>query len=395
MSQDENRLIEVDVLIVGGGISGSTLGYRLQKQGLKTVIVDKKTFPRDKLCGGLLTQKSVDLIAKIYKDNDFPIECKTNCVDLYLIDNLLSSVETNNTFYSVNRIDFDFWLINKYLLSGGNVITGKPQKKNDDNTVELTNGTTIRYKILVGADGSNSWVRKYIDPSYQVDAVCMETYTESKSLKSNTISIFFSAVPTGYGWIIPKKDFLCIGIGGKIKNNTDIKKKFRNYCQQLRIDEQAQAKGALLPFGHYVKNPVKDNILLVGDAAGLVDPITGEGIYFALLSSQYASDAITKSLKNSGKLSSYNDDLQSIFKVIDDAKIFNKTWFNPICKNLFLKLIKGKKNIVRFYCDNILSHYNILYTEFFKKYYKVRRQRKLKEKSKRKNNLNENNTKQT
>lgn len=371
-------MLSFDVLIVGGGPSGSSLGYLLQKAGLKSCIVDKATFPRKKLCGGLLTKKTYDLISEIFDDTLFPCERITNRVSLFLGTQKLSSVHTDSSFYLVDRTDFDYYFLKKYLDCEGTVFEERTIKCLDigANSALLSSGEKIEYKVLIGADGANSQVRKHIDSNYRPNAMCLEFDSYAREV-NDEIKVFFSAIRSGYGWCFPKKDRYTVGIGGVIKENKNIKRAFKEFCQNIGIiDKDKNTSGALIPFGKFVKSPGIKNILLIGDAAGFVDPITGEGLYFAFLSAKYASEAIVSFFSENDLCQLYLSSVKHIQKIITGANRFNLLFFNESAKPFFLKMVKGKTHIVKYFCENLLSEYNMTYMGFVTKYLKARHERK-------------------
>ena len=376
-------MLTVDVLIIGGGPAGSSLGYSLQKAGLICCIVDKAAFPRKKLCGGLLTQKTADLIEDIFGDVSFPCEYTTKNIRLFLGNENLSRVQTDSNFYLVNRVDFDFYFIRQYLGVGGILFDNTTVKKVnlETNSAMLSSREEIHYKVLVGADGANSQVRKYIDSKYRPNAMCLEFDSPANEI-GDEIQVYFSTLRSGYGWCFPKKGYYTVGIGGEIKVNQDIKKSFKLFYRSINKTAGSEnITGALIPFGRYVKVPCKGNILLVGDAAGLVDPITGEGIYFAFLSAMYASEAIQKFLvSNEYFVKTYLLDIKHIQAIITGANRFNRLLFNEAVKPLFLKMVKDKTHIIKYFCENLLSRYNMTYLGFVTKYIKTRHERKKAEK---------------
>jgi flavin-dependent dehydrogenase len=121
-------------------------------------------------------------------------------------------------------------------------------------------------------------------------------------------------------------------------------------------------------------------MLLIGDAAGFVDSITGEGIYFAILSAKFAYESILESFQNKSQLSeNYLNRIKWIQDKIKDANLFNYLYFNDYTKSFLIKLIKGRKTVIKYICDNILSNYNISYIRFPFHYLKIRKQIKIKE----------------
>jgi geranylgeranyl reductase family protein len=374
-------MIDVDVLIVGGGPAGVSLGYLLKKGGFSSCIVEKRSFPRVKLCGGLLTQKTVNLINTIFEDTNFPYEHITSKVNLFWGTRKISSVTADSKYYLVERADFDFYLIKKYLQISGLLFENSKLTSIDlnKNRAIINDNEQIHFKILVGADGANSRIRKYIDDKYRPDALCLECNLPSTEITGD-INIYLSVVRSGYGWCFSKKNYYTVGIGGLIRKNKNLKTAFLSFLKTTNktVDEK-EIKGALVPFGKYVKKPCKDNILLIGDAAGFVDPITGEGIYFAMLSAQSAYHAIDDYLNNKSSLAiSYLDRIRYIQNKIRDANRFNKLYFNDYTQSFLVKWVEGRKTMIKYICDNILSNYTISYTNFPFHYLKERKRIKMK-----------------
>jgi len=369
-------MTNVDVLIAGGGPAGSALGYLLQKKGYSCCIVDKCSFPRVKLCGGLLTQKTVSLIDSIYGEINFPCECTTSILNLFLGKQKITSVTADSKFYLVERYDFDFYLINKYREVSGLLFENSKVTSIDllNNVATINNEEKITFKILVGADGANSQIRKYIDKDFRPNSACLECNYPAENI-SEGISIYLSYVRSGYAWRFAKQNHYTIGIGEITKKNRKLKDIFASFLESLDIDNKdVGIKGAMVPCGKYVKQPCKDNLLLIGDAAGLVDSITGEGIYFALLSAKYASDSIDDFLQRGLSLSkSYLERVVYIHKIIKDANFFQQFYFNDYLKSFLVKLVKGRKTMIKYVCDNIISNYNVSYSKFPLHYLRVRR----------------------
>ncbi|HCI56039.1 MAG TPA: hypothetical protein DFI01_08965 [Bacteroidales bacterium] len=420
-----------DVVIIGGGPSGSSLGYILEKAGISTCIIDRAAFPRKKLCGGLITEKTTKLINEIYKDeyksfydaltlredidnealahvrehecalNDdeevdegkdeednryreyvaFPTERATKKINLYLNDNYhedkeQSSVRTKSIFYLVDREKFDYHFILNYQKAGGHLYESCTVKKYGTNQLILSNGDVISFKVLAGADGANSEVRKKVDPVYRPNALCLEFNKYSTNIETS-ICVYFSAEPSGYAWCFPKSDLYTIGIGAPVNRNKNLKQSFMRFCKSIgQEDDPQKITGAMIPFGKYVKHPCKDNIILVGDAAGLVDPITGEGLYFAFRSSQLAARAIMKNIDTGCKLDEvYYKQIIELQKIIRNANLFKALLFNGFNRKYFLGRIGGKFHITRYFIKNILANYRMTYMDLVKNYSKNRRER--------------------
>jgi flavin-dependent dehydrogenase len=356
----------------------------LQKNEISTCIVEKKLFPRAKLCGGLLTQKTVDLLSEIFGSIAFPYIMTTSNLKLFLGTQLISSVTTDSTFYLTERMKFDHYLIEMYLELDGSLVENATITSLDQssNIATLSNGQKIQYKYLVGADGANSQTRKLIDEKYRPNAMCLEVDVASENVEAN-LEIYLSAIHSGYGWRFPKMGYYTVGIGGDRKKNRDIKELFVNFSMNINQSiNESEIKGALIPFGKFVKQPCKNNIILIGDAAGFVDPITGEGLYFAFYSAKCACNSILDCFHSEHLLSKqYLARIRYIQNIIKDGKWFNRLFFNDFMRQLLLKLIIGKTNSVKYLAENVISNYNISYCKSIFKYLIIRYRRKRSEKN--------------
>ncbi len=180
--------------------------------------------------------------------------------------------------------------------------TGQPAATLTDTRVTFRDGNTLTARILIGADGVNSVTARHLfGTPFDKDKIGfgleIETPTGDQPPEQNPLRIDFGAAVWGYGWSFPKKGSTTIGVGGLLGPNPDMKRHFSAYLSQLGLDpDQQKFKGHYLPFGDFRERPGRNNVLLVGDAAGLVDPITGEGIAFAMKSGHLAAQAALEAL---------------------------------------------------------------------------------------------------
>ncbi len=314
-----------DVVIVGAGPAGAFLGYLLASKGVKVLIVDKKAFPRYKACGGGITQRACKVLPI---DFSHVVEDETYTAKLLFRDQFIYGKTMEYPIIRmVMRDRFDNYLVenavNKGAVFQDQVEFKSISGKTGDLSVKTTKGI-LRTRIIVGADGANSRGAKALDLNLKRDvmaAVEGEVYLNDTELLNHymgTAHYDFGVVPEGYGWIFPKKDHLSVGIGsfsGKLK---DWKQCFESYLALKKLDSGVRIhplKGHLIPF-----RPQKSDILgcpkglLVGDAAGITDPITGEGIYYAFKGARIASQVIFESLESGyEKMSQYTDHMFSEF----------------------------------------------------------------------------------
>ncbi|MBW2180220.1 MAG: NAD(P)/FAD-dependent oxidoreductase [Deltaproteobacteria bacterium] len=315
-----------DVIIVGAGPAGSLLGYYLAKNKINVLIIDKQKLPRYKVCGGGLTRRALDIIPFNISE---VIESYSHNLNITLYNSIVFEyTSTLPVIGMVMRDRFDYFLTKKATHQGAALrdetafksVTGKA----GDLNIETSRGF-LKAKILVGADGVFSKTAKALKlniSSKQMIGLEAEIYIPNANMLKtlmNITSFDFGVIPEGYGWIFPKKEHLSIGILSVSKKIKAMKQYFYNYLETKKLQNYAHIKslkGWMIPYGP-PKNIFYANEkgLLVGDAAGLSDPITGEGIFYAFKEADIASQIIAdKLLFGKGGLSLYNGALKPLQK---------------------------------------------------------------------------------
>lgn len=304
---------QYDVIICGGGPSGSTAGLALAKQGYSVAVLDRATFPRKKLCGGLLTWKSVQLLKEIYGDDvDSLIESGViNYIsDQFSISTYKTTLAQGDLPYPMHFVDrtvFDHYLIRKAQRAGVELFENA--RVTDCNPIQgivtLDDGRAFHGRYILGADGANSVVRNSFPNLDRARFQHCMAPTIEISLKPEDFprpvthpELIVGFLDAGYGWVFPNKDRVIVGICGLRHKKENYSEIFAQYLDFLGIHSQAvpTLHGHPLPYGNYLENPVFENALLAGDAGGLVEPLFGEGIFFALCSGLYAGEAIAEGL---------------------------------------------------------------------------------------------------
>jgi geranylgeranyl reductase family protein len=306
---------EFDVVVIGGGPAGSSAARSARSHGLRTVLIDKKVFPRDKLCGGLLTPRSKTLFERIFEQTwDSELVRASDTMSFSSRGKHLATVRAHHALYFCMRRDFDNYLRSLAAEAGVTMILGTSVAEIDTaaHRLRLSDGRVIGYGVLIGADGVNSQVAKALfGASFDQETIGfgleVEIPRDDLLQQGEVIEVDFSAAAWGYGWVFPKKSTYTVGVGGLHAENPDMKGSLRKYLSGKGLNPDAyKIKGHFIPFGDYRTSPGRGNVLLVGDAAGAVDPITGEGIAYALETGNLAAGAAAAALTQRAPESAYS-----------------------------------------------------------------------------------------
>lgn len=312
--------MKTKILIIGGGPAGTSAGIHLLMSGEKDVtLVDKATFPRNKLCGGLVTNDATAELKKMgIKIKDNPIFHTNHYVRYYNKKRLINEY-TNIKHFVVQRYEFDNLLLKRFEELGGKVIQGTYALKIEPkaNRVTCSNGDVFEYQFLIGADGANSRVRNSINDERPVNAFCAQFTGPVTPETEDTTAVIFNRVSSGFAWKFATATDVKIGVGSFDSPKLLIKK----------ISKEAgdnKIQGAFVPYGNIPKVRCTDNIFLAGDAGGYVDPVLGEGISFAINHGAF----YPKIIKSSDPKSEYTRLYAPMVKHIKYGARMNKVFFN-------------------------------------------------------------------
>lgn len=308
---------EHDVVIVGAGPAGSTLGYLLSSKGFDVLVIDKDEFPRAKLCGGALTWKTRRLLEELYRipfDNFFPVEAISEDYSIFEKTKRKIFQSSPEPFYFVSRKNYDMSLVTlarkkscQFLFAQRAVEVNILRSE-----VKTHSGGVFRGRFLVGADGINSVIRKKtllvndflhsIGLGFQLD---VPRSLVKSPYQAASAKLFMGYSRCGYGWIFPNKEHFLVGLWGVMRKNPHLKEIFRTFLSEttdLDPEYASKAEAHMGAGGNFIETPGAERVLLLGDAAGLADPLTGEGIYYAHKSAELAALAIQDFIDSDEKL---------------------------------------------------------------------------------------------
>lgn len=341
---------QFDVVIIGGGPSGTSTGAMLVKKGYSTLIIDKHTFPRKKLCAGGVTSQSKALYDQIFGEGNYSFSDKTDKFNIFFKEKFIIKGDELYTLNFVRREKFDNELLTCFKNLGGQTIEGKKAIKFDleNSVVTLEDGEQIGYKVLVGADGATSMVRKLFNKDYAPDIFCMETYL--KNTRNEHAVSLYAGLGGGYGWIFPHGDTVAVGYCGPTSRSKQNCDEFKDFIRLTGFDcDGADIRGAYIPTVP-VEVPCYKNVLLVGDAGGFVFPFTGEGLCFAPYTGIKASEMISAYLEGQFTLeelpAKYKENVDKLYRLSRDFNDAKAKYAKKKFLGKMLNLCKDSKLIM-------------------------------------------------
>ncbi|MGY5859487.1 MAG: NAD(P)/FAD-dependent oxidoreductase [Candidatus Thorarchaeota archaeon] len=314
------RCIKIrDLLVIGGGPAGAICARRAALNGLDVVLVDKHHHPRPKPCGGALGPRTM---AALDFDISHLVEGKFHAAKIHRPSGKTSVLTRSDLEgYLINRSVFDRYLVDKAKEAGAEVVLD-----NEIVAIEqlrkgvraLGVGDSYKAHLLVGADGVNGITSKQLDIRHKWStenvAVCISAevplgpseaeriHAQDSELSKSYIDLYYGFAEWGYGWCFPKQKSLNIGLGCRLDKARNLRDKWEPFlskmAQEKGITIQVTEKtSARVPIGGTPGRIIGRRSMLIGDAAGLVSAVSGEGISFAIESGNLAADVATEAIQ--------------------------------------------------------------------------------------------------
>jgi geranylgeranyl reductase family protein len=347
-----------DVIVVGAGPAGATLAYELAKRGIGVLLLEKEKLPRYKCCAGGVTSKTARLldfdISEVVEDVIYEVTFTFNLGSSYL------GQYSQPLIYTVMRDVLDYFLVKKAQQAGAMLVDGQKvtQIQMSGDLVQISTGDNMFCsRLVVGADGAYSVVARELGMKRSmeyvtgIDSEIVVSEEELAKWKSRA-QMELGCVPGGYAWVFPKRDHLSIGVGGHTSKVGHLKQHHQRFLNSLNIGNYTITRSS----SHLIPTCTKgglvwqDKALLLGDAAGLADPLTGEGIYYAILSAKLAAPVIENSLAHDTvKLEDYQEAVdEKIMSELRIARVLSKFFIR--FPHLAFRMFRRREGVWRAGC---------------------------------------------
>jgi geranylgeranyl reductase family protein len=289
-----------DAIVVGAGPAGCAAAYDLAVHGRDVLLLDKSDFPRQKACAGGLTVKAV----KALRYSIEPVVRQRIAEMRVERDSGRTAILRRRSAFCFMTVrqELDYYCFRQTIAAGARLQRIGAIRAITQETSGVTlsaDGDLLRARFLVGADGVHSRVRQLMamDSGWFRRAFALEATVPLPDASTQDLVFDFAAVRGGYGWTFPKGDHLNIGLYSYAADEKINRARLSAYIRsRSRVTDADCVIGQYAGFGAAQHKYGDGRIFLAGDAGGFVDPLTGEGIYFAIASGQAAASAIERDL---------------------------------------------------------------------------------------------------
>lgn len=330
---------DFDAIVVGAGPAGSTAARELAASGARVLVVDRANFPRYKACGGGIPLRTARMLP-------FPIDG--------VVEDAVSEIEVSwhgrHTFrrssgtpfaYMVMRDRFDALLLRQACQAGAEFRRGtavRAMEKTPGGACISADGFCATADFVVAADGAHSPVGRMTGLGDGI-AECAAWEVEVRGTPAERAGYRGRALielgfkPWGYAWLFPKADLLSIGIVVPPGQGSTMKRRVERYIQSLGLGEAPveMRRGHKIRFRRGHERIASERVLLAGDAAGLADEFTEEGISYAIHSGRLAAIAVLNALSGDGSLAAYEDAVErEIMPELRAARVISGMFYGAL-----------------------------------------------------------------
>jgi geranylgeranyl reductase family protein len=353
-----------DIAVVGGGPAGSTAAAFCAERGLQTIVIEREKFPREKVCGDCLNPQCWPIVRQLaLADRVRRLPCATiDRVEFVGLDERTVTVDLpkgENGEIAVKRSLFDTLLLDRARELGAEIrdrttLTAL-KKAGEDWALSVGNGIEIRAKVLVAADGRNSTVARLLDllPRVAKERIALQAHVPLPDAFGNRVVLQWLA--GGYSGQAPVNDReLNLCLVGTAKSIGAL----QTWASKRFHLPDGQSWRSITPLTRSALLPARENVLLVGDAARVVEPFTGEGIFYAMRSGQLAAVAAERLLGQDPAAAAQE------YVTKHAAMYRGRLWINALARlavlsprlgSLFLELARFNPTLLRLLTGKVVS----------------------------------------
>jgi geranylgeranyl reductase family protein len=356
----------MNIAIIGAGPAGAMAAVRLARAGASVTLFDP-SHPREKPCGGGLTGRALALVSDVIDCHSLPhvvvksatVEGPDNTARVALVDHGATS---GSSLLIVSRAVFDRALADAAITAGSRLVPEKvvDLARHRARMIVRTNRGEYEFDQVLGADGATSVVRKKLARPFARAQLSLAAGFFVHGSTTSTIAVTPTAGQPGYLWSFPRTDHLAVGACARANRQTtsaQLRAQSSAWIARHNLHRHTHCMPYAWPIpsiGYERKREVTltgAGWMLLGDAAGLVDPLTREGIYYALLSGQWAADALVVT-SSSRAASWYAEKVRSdIQPELARAARLSRLFFTPAFSSLLVRALDESESIRDVFVD--------------------------------------------
>ena len=333
-----------DAIVVGAGPAGSTAAFRLSRAGARVLLLDRERFPRDKPCGGGLTYRAVRQlpvpVGSVVEDTVRRFQLGFRYAGRF------ERRTEEPLILMTQRRRLDAHLAEQAAAAGADFRDGvraTALELEPDGGVVRFDGAAACAPVVVGADGVNGLTARALGLAGQRQhGVALEgnvLHVHAREDYRGRAVVELGTVPGGYAWVFPKGDHVNVGVGGWESEGPRLREHLERACAGygLPAARLESLRGYRLPMRSAGAPVARGRALLVGDAAGLVDPLSGDGMYEAFVSARLAAETALELLEGRApSLDAYGPRLESAL-----ARTLAASWKAKYAMERFPRLVYG------------------------------------------------------
>jgi len=324
--------LEYDVLIVGAGPAGSAAAIKCAEAGLNTLLIDRAALGRHKPCAGILTNVATYVLDELGLRLPSSVLSEPSELGIFYVppSGRVNGGELKNyRVFNLERDLFDRWLVEEAVESGAHLQTETTLVElNQGDCVEAALKTVqgirkVKVSYVIGADGALSTVRRYIEGKRQPLLTVIQEYWEAEGdFRDYFYTILNTKITPTYGYLLKKRGSIIVGTGSiEPKQAIESLGSLKDWLSKefgFRPLKLRKREAGFLPYGECHLG--YGRIFLVGDAAGLCNRFSGEGIRFALESGIAAADSIKKAENSdAASLEFYRQQMQPLLDFVKES----------------------------------------------------------------------------